>query len=91
MRRDLAAYCTAPLDKARLVRDTEALRDFPGETLVLWAPENKLMPLAHGKRLAALLPAGRYAEIPDAGVLAMVDQPAAVARELGAFLTGGKD
>ncbi|NJA58485.1 alpha/beta fold hydrolase [Streptomyces sp. NEAU-H3] len=88
VRRDLAAYCTAPLDKARLVRDTEALRDFTGETLVLWAPENKLMPLAHGKRLAALLPAGRYAEIPDAGVLAMIDRPEAVAGELSAFLVG---
>ncbi|MDT0424852.1 alpha/beta fold hydrolase [Streptomyces evansiae] len=88
VRRDLAAYCTAPLDKARLVRDTEALRDFTGETLVLWAPENKLMPLAHGKRLAALLPAGRYAEIPDAGVLAMIDRPEEVAGELSAFLVG---
>jgi pimeloyl-ACP methyl ester carboxylesterase len=87
VRRDLLAYAQGPLDKAALVRDTEALRRFQGEVLVLWSPDNRVMPPAHGRRLAALLPRARYAEIPGAYVLSMLDEPEAVAREMGEFLT----
>ncbi|MFI1092269.1 alpha/beta fold hydrolase [Streptomyces sp. NPDC020917] len=86
IRRDLRAYCNGPFDKEELVRDTEALRGFTGPALVLWSA-NRVMPTEHGRRLAQLLPAGRYAEVPDAYVLSMLDQPEAVARELGRFLT----
>ena len=87
IRRDLLAYCRGKLDKAALIRDTEALRRFRGDVLVLWSPDNKVMPAAHGRRLAALMPRARYAEIPGAYVLSMLDEPEAVAREMGAFLT----
>ncbi|MET9414357.1 alpha/beta hydrolase [Streptomyces klenkii] len=87
VRRDLLAYCRGPFDKQTLIRDTEALRRFPGDALVLWSPDNRVMPPEHGPRLAALLPAGRYAEVPGAYVLSMLDEPEAVAREIGAFLT----
>lgn len=46
------------------------------------------MPPEHGRRLAELLPAGRYAEVPGAYVLSMLDEPETVAREIGRFLTG---
>ncbi|MCC3773392.1 alpha/beta fold hydrolase [Streptomyces sp. UNOB3_S3] len=85
--RDLLAYCRDPFDKRELIRDTEALRRFTGESLVLWSPDNRVMPPEHGRRLAELLPAGRYAEIPGAYVLSMLDEPEAVAREIGRFLT----
>jgi pimeloyl-ACP methyl ester carboxylesterase len=87
IRRDLLAYARGPFDKQALVRDTEALRRFQGEVLVLWSPDNRVMPPAHGRRLAALLPRARYAEIPGAYVLSTLDEPQAVAREMGAFLT----
>ena len=87
IRRDLLAYCRGKLDKAALIRDTEALRRFRGDVLVLWSPDNKVMPAAHGRRLAALMPRARYAEIPGAYVLSMLDEPEAVARETGTFLT----
>jgi pimeloyl-ACP methyl ester carboxylesterase len=87
IRRDLLAYCRGPFDPAELIRATEALAHFTGETLVLWSPGNRVMPPAHGRRLAELLPAGRYAEIPGAYVLSMLDEPEAVAREIGRFLT----
>ena len=87
IRRDLLAYCRGPLDKAELVRNTEALHGFSGEALVLWSPDNRVMPPEHGRRLAQLLPAGRYAEVPDAYVLSMLDEPEAVGREIGSFLT----
>jgi pimeloyl-ACP methyl ester carboxylesterase len=86
VRRDLLAYCRTTFDKAALVRDTEALQEFEGETLVLWSPDNKVMPPEHGRRLADLLPRGRYAEIPGAFVLSMLDEPSAVAREVADFL-----
>jgi pimeloyl-ACP methyl ester carboxylesterase len=94
VRRDLIAYCRGPLDKAALVRDTEALSRFRGDVLVLWSPDNRVMPPEHGRRLAELIPGARYAEVPGAYVLSMLDEPEAVARELGAFLTsapGGRE
>lgn len=86
IRRDLAAYARTKLDRDALTRDTEALRGFDGDTLVLWSPDNKVMPPEHGPRLAGLFPRGRYAEIPGAYVLSMLDEPEAVARHVGAFL-----
>jgi pimeloyl-ACP methyl ester carboxylesterase len=44
------------------------------------------MPPDHGRRLAELLPEGRYAEVPGAYVLSMLDEPETVAREIGRFL-----
>jgi pimeloyl-ACP methyl ester carboxylesterase len=86
VRRDLVAYCRSRFDAADLIRDTEALRGFAGDALVLWSPDNKVMPPEHGRRLAELLPRGRYAEVPGAYVLSMLDEPEAVAREMGRFL-----
>lgn len=87
VRHDLVAYCRSRFDRAALVRDTAALSRFAGEALVLWSPENRVMPPAHGRRLAALIPRARYAEVPGTYVLSMLDEPEIVARELGDFLT----
>jgi len=87
VRRDLLAYCRTRFDKADLIRETEALRRFQGDALVLWSPDNRVMPAAHGRRLAALMPRARYAEIPGAYVLSALDEPEAVARAIGEFLT----
>ena len=87
VRRDLLAYCRSTFDEAALVADTEALRRFQGDALVLWSPDNKVMPPAHGHRLAALMPRARYAEIRGAYVLSMLDEPEAVARAMSTFLT----
>lgn len=84
--RDLHTYVATRFDPAALVRDTEALTRFPGEALVLWSPDNRVMPPQHGRRLAELLPAGRLVEIPGARVLSMLDEPETVARETGRFL-----
>jgi pimeloyl-ACP methyl ester carboxylesterase len=87
IRRDLLAYCRGSFDEKTLIHDTEALRRFAGDALVLWSPDNRVMPPEHGRRLAELLPAGRYAEVPGAYVLSMLDEPETVAREIGRFLT----
>lgn len=91
IRRDLSAYARTKFDRGALIRDTEAVRGFDGEALVLWSPDNKVMPPEHGPRLAGLFPRGRYAEVPGAYVLSMLDEPEAVARHIGAFLGAGEE
>jgi len=91
IRRDLLTYCRERPGKAALIADTEALRRFQGDALVLWSPDNKVMPPHHGRQLAALMPRARYAEIPGAYVLSMLDEPEAVAQEIGAFLTSAEN
>jgi pimeloyl-ACP methyl ester carboxylesterase len=88
--RDLVAYCRTRFDAAALIRDTEALDRFAGPVLVLWSPDNRVMPPAHGRRLAALIPDAQYAEVPGAYVLSMLDVPETVARRLSEFLTSTK-
>ena len=86
IRRDFVRYARTRFDRAALVRDTEALSAFTGSVLVLWSPDQTVMPPEHGRRLAALMPGARYAEVPGARVLSMLDEPAAVADHLGRFL-----
>lgn len=86
IRRDVVAYGRTRFDRRALVRDTEALARFAGKALILWSPDNRVMPPEHGRRLAELIPRARYAEIPGARVLSMLDEPAAVAREITDFL-----
>ncbi|MGW5571037.1 alpha/beta fold hydrolase [Nocardia thailandica] len=86
IRADLLAYCRSRFDTHTLVADTEALRGFTGDALVLWSSAGKVMPREHGRRLAELLPAGRLVELDDAYVLSMLDCPDAVAATLGRFL-----
>ncbi|MBF6175742.1 alpha/beta fold hydrolase [Nocardia blacklockiae] len=87
IRRDVRKYGMSLPPKRELIANTEALRRFTGEALVLWSSAGKVMPRAHGARLAELLPRGRLVEIDDAYVLSMLDQPAAVAKEMAEFLS----
>jgi len=86
VRRDLRAYARGRFVADQLIADTEALAGFTGDVLVLWSPENKPMPPDHARALASILPSARVAEVPDAYVLSMLDQPARVADEMCGFL-----
>lgn len=86
VRRDLVKYGRERFDKKALVRDTQALRHFPGAVLILWSPENRVMPPEHGRMLAETFPSSRLIEIRDAYVLSMLDRPDEVARHMGEFL-----
>jgi pimeloyl-ACP methyl ester carboxylesterase len=44
------------------------------------------MPPEHGRRLAAIIPNARHAEIEDAYTLLPLDQPERVAEHIGAFV-----
>lgn len=88
IRRDVLAYARSPRSKSELIANTEALRDFSGDALILWSSAGKVMPREHGRRLAEIIPKARLVEIDDAYVLSMLDQPDAVAQAMSAFLTG---
>ena len=58
-----------------LVDAAERLAAFDRPALVVWAQQDRVMPLEHGQRLAALLPQGRLVEVPDSYTLLPLDQP----------------
>ncbi len=87
VRRDLRAYATSEFNAAELIPGTEALSRFRGDALVLWSPENRVMPPEHGPRLADLIPRARLENVPDAYVVSMLDQPEKVGRAISQFLT----
>ncbi|AQA05779.1 alpha/beta hydrolase [Mycobacterium sp. MS1601] len=85
VRRDLIKYCRTRFDKVDLVRATNRLADFHGQTLVLWT-HNRVMPDTHAQQLA-MLTGGRLRYIEDASVLVMLDQPQQTADAISEFLT----
>jgi pimeloyl-ACP methyl ester carboxylesterase len=90
IRRDTVRLLRALAGEQRLLREAgERLAAFDHPALVVWASEDRVMPLAHGRRLAALLPQGRLVEIADSDTLLPLDQPAALARVLRDFLPVG--
>jgi pimeloyl-ACP methyl ester carboxylesterase len=88
VRRDLRKYVLSVGQGRRdLLAATDRLRSFERPALVVWASEDRLMPVEHGPRLAALLPQGRLVEISDSYTLISEDQPAKLTTHLRAFLT----
>ena len=64
----------------------ESLRGFDEPALVLWAEDDKLFPREHGKRLADLLPQGRFEIIPDSRTFIPEEQPGRLAARVRDFL-----
>jgi pimeloyl-ACP methyl ester carboxylesterase len=56
------------------------------ETLVVWGEHDRLMSPVYARRWGALLPHGRVVCVPYAGHMLPYEQPAALARELQAFI-----
>ena len=48
----------------------------PGPALVIHGREDRIIPVEHGRRLAAALPGRRYLEVPDAGHNDLLGRPA---------------
>jgi pimeloyl-ACP methyl ester carboxylesterase len=80
IRRDAVRVLRAAAsDSDQLVASAERLARFDRPALVVWASEDRVMPLEHGRRLAELLPQGRLVEIEDSYTLVPLDQPARLA------------
>lgn len=88
IRRDLRKYVGDAMRGKRDIRAaTAALGSFQQPVLVVWDSEGKMMPNAQGRELAAALPDSRFVELPDCYTLIPIDQPEALAREIGDFAT----
>ncbi|MFJ6480945.1 MULTISPECIES: alpha/beta fold hydrolase [unclassified Streptomyces] len=85
IRRDLAKFCRSTR-KDTYLEAAEKLADFDRPALVAWGAEDRMMPPATGRRLAELLPQGRYVEIPGARTLVQLDNPGALCAELRRFI-----
>ncbi|MET7871280.1 alpha/beta fold hydrolase [Streptomyces cyaneofuscatus] len=86
IRRDLRTYVLGVPPKDELLRWSEELRTFDRPALVIWATEDRVMPLDHGRRLAELLPQGRLVEVADSYTLLPEDRPDALVEHIAAFL-----
>jgi pimeloyl-ACP methyl ester carboxylesterase len=85
IRRDLLKYLRH-YSKTDLLAAAERLRSFDRPALVVWAAEDRVMPPKHGRRLAELLPDGRFMEIADSYTLLPEDQPGELARAIRQFI-----
>ena len=86
VRRDFCKYAGDTRRGRRdLVAATPALATFGRPVLVVWAREDRIMPVADGPRLAAAFPDSRFVDIPDSYTLIPLDQPDLLAKHIGAF------
>ncbi|MET9512760.1 alpha/beta hydrolase [Streptomyces flavidovirens] len=72
--------------RTELLEAVDGLRKFDKPALVVWATEDRMMPRAHGRRLADVLPQGRLVEIEDSCTLIAEDQPEALCAILRDFI-----
>lgn len=85
IRRDFRHYGTH-VRRDELLEAAQGLRRFDRPALVVWATEDLMMPRAHGRRLAELLPQGRLVEVEDTRTLIPEDQPELLASLLREFV-----
>ena len=83
---DLRKYVRSVPPRATLLECAERQSAFRGPVLVVWAPEDRIMPPEHGRRLAELFPKGRLVEIPDSYNLIPEDQPAELTARIREFV-----
>jgi pimeloyl-ACP methyl ester carboxylesterase len=60
-------------------------------TLVVWGGEDRLLPPAHGRRLASLVPGARYAEIAGAGHVVPLEAPERFAELVTDFVVAARE
>ena len=88
IRRDLRKYAgDTRQGRQQLVKANSGLSGFGKPVLVVWAAEDKVMPVTAGRRLAASFPDSRFVEIPDSRTLIPVDQPRALAGAIATFVS----
>ena len=88
IRRDLRKYAGDTRQGRReLVKANSRLAGFAKPVLVVWAAEDKVMPMTAGRRLAASFPNSRFVEIPDSRTLIPIDQPRALAGAIATFIS----
>jgi pimeloyl-ACP methyl ester carboxylesterase len=69
-----------------LVHTAERLSAFNRPALIVWTPEDRVMPPEHGRRLTEVFADGRLIEISDSYTLMPLDQPVRLARAIAEFI-----
>ena len=85
-RRDLAKYLRRVPRRHQLLEWAEQQRSFRGRVLIVWAREDKLMPVAHAQRLAGHFENTCLVWVDDSRTLVPIDQPSALARHIRRFM-----
>ncbi|MDQ7809122.1 alpha/beta hydrolase [Amycolatopsis sp. A133] len=86
IRRDLAKFGTSAPKREVLLDWSESLSNFERPVLIVWATEDRMMPVEHGRRLVDLFPQARLVEIRDSWTLIPEDQPEELANAMLKFL-----
>jgi pimeloyl-ACP methyl ester carboxylesterase len=88
IRRDLRKYAgDTRQGRRQLVKASPRLSGFAKPVLVVWAAEDKVMPIAAGRRLATSFPDSRFVEVLNSRTLIPIDQPRALADTIAAFVS----
>ena len=85
IRRDAGRFLRA-VDKRHTLAAAGEFSRFDRPVLLAWASEDRVFPLALGRRLADALPTARLVEIGDSYTLVPEDQPAVLAEHILAFV-----
>jgi pimeloyl-ACP methyl ester carboxylesterase len=87
VRRDFARVLRSA-DRRDMRRASEGLRHFEGPSLVAWADGDRFFPREHGRRLAELLPRGRFELVERSRTFTPEDNPARLVELVRKFLAG---
>jgi len=91
VRRDLAKYaCSVRSSRHVLKTAMKGLATLSCPALVVWAAEDRVMPIATGRELAANIPGARFVEIEDSYTLVPIDQPARLAQQIRLFVSSNR-
>ena len=86
LRRDLGKYLRNVPGRSQLLEWAEGQRSFRGKVLVIWAKQDKLMPLDHAERLSKHFENAELIWVEDSGTLIPLDQPEILTNHLRSFL-----
>ena len=86
IRRDLVKFATGAPSRRRLLELSDMMRRFDRPVLVVWAREDRMMPLEHADRLVELFPNASKVVVDDSWTLIPEDQPEAMADLLRGFV-----
>ncbi|MBY6368735.1 alpha/beta fold hydrolase [Rhodococcoides corynebacterioides] len=86
IRRDLRKFCVGTPARSTLLEWASRLSTFDRPVLVVWATEDRMMPLSHARRLEQVFPNARRVQIDDSWTLLPVDQPHRFAAALRDFV-----
>jgi pimeloyl-ACP methyl ester carboxylesterase len=87
IRRDARRYIRGTREgRRRLVAATRELGRFGGPVTVVWAAEDRVMPMSEGEALSAAFPRSRLVIVEDSYVLVPLDQPRQLAEIIDAHM-----